>query len=92
MVSIPITNTEELAAYFESLPDDTDSVNHPSHYTAGNIECIDYIEDTLSYEEFQGYLRGCMMKYQHRMMSKGSPDTNLEKLLWYGNRLLGEIA
>lgn len=91
MVSIPITSTEELASFFESLPDDVDTVNHPSHYTSGYIECIDYIEDVLTSEEFQGYLRGCMIKYQHRLLVKGSPKTNLDKLMWYGERLRGEL-
>jgi hypothetical protein len=33
-----------------------DNVNHPSHYTDGNIECIEAIEAQLSKEEYRGYL------------------------------------
>ena len=35
-----------------------DVVNKPKHYGSGDIECIDYIEDFLSKEEYIGYLRG----------------------------------
>jgi hypothetical protein len=31
---------------------DHDSVNHPSHYTQGSIETIDYMESCLTAEEF----------------------------------------
>ena len=40
-----------------------DNVNHPPHYGNGKIECIDYIQDFLSNEEFIGYLRGNIAKY-----------------------------
>jgi hypothetical protein len=87
-----IRTPEELAEYLAALSPDIDWVNSPPHYTAGGIECIDYIEDVLTCEEYRGYLRGCMIKYQHRMLVKGSPEINLEKLLWYGERLRGEVA
>ena len=31
-----------------------DNVNHPAHYGTGKIECIDYIEDFLTKEEYIG--------------------------------------
>lgn len=31
-----------------------DPVNHPSHYTGGEVECIDAIESALTPEEFCG--------------------------------------
>ena len=33
-----------------------DMVNHPSHYTNGEIECIDAIKASMSKDEFLGYL------------------------------------
>ena len=39
-----------------------DTVNHPAHYGAGKIECIEYIEDFLTREEYIGYLRGNIAK------------------------------
>jgi hypothetical protein len=41
-----------------------DNVNSPAHYGKGKIECIDYIEDFLTREEYIGYLRGNIAKYQ----------------------------
>ena len=35
-----------------------DNVNHPSHYTFGKIEVMDYIEDKLSDVECEGYFVG----------------------------------
>ena len=32
-----------------------DNVNNPAHYGKGSIECIDYIEDFLTTEEYIGY-------------------------------------
>lgn len=65
-----------------------DPVNRPAHYTAGNIECIDYMQDVLTPDEFRGYLRGQVIKYQHRLMAKGNPAQDAAKLAWYANRLV----
>lgn len=65
-----------------------DIVNHPSHYTDGNIECIDYIQDKLSKEEFQGYCKGNALKYISRA-GKKNPDKyneDLKKAVWYLER------
>lgn len=65
-----------------------DAVNHPAHYTNGFIECIDYMQDVLTPDEFRGYLRGQVIKYQHRLMAKGNPAQDAAKLAWYANRLV----
>jgi hypothetical protein len=64
-----------------------DVVNHPSHYVDGGIECIEAIEAQLSPEEFEGYLRGCCIKYQWRWRNKGGVQ-DLEKCRWYLDRLI----
>lgn len=64
-----------------------DPVNHPAHYTGGAIECIDYMQDVLTPEEFRGYLRGQVIKYQHRLMAKGNPAQDAGKLIWYASKL-----
>tara|TARA_Y100000758_G_scaffold302477_1_gene270566 strand:+ start:2123 stop:2437 length:315 start_codon:yes stop_codon:yes gene_type:complete len=64
-----------------------DIVDRPEHYAnQGPIECIDAIESMLSREEFIGYLRGNVFKYQWRR-SKGNFEQDLEKSRWYSNRL-----
>jgi hypothetical protein len=56
----------------------SDNVNKPSHYGSGSIECITYIEDFLTDEEYIGYLRGNVAKYLHRFRYKNGLE-DLEK-------------
>lgn len=65
----------------------TDSINHPSHYTNGAIECIDAIESQLTPEEYRGYLKGNIAKYIWRERQKGGIES-LEKARWYLDRLI----
>ena len=46
-----------------------DMVNHPAHYV-GKIEVIDYLEDKLTSEQFEGYLVGNVLKYLSRYRKK----------------------
>lgn len=62
-----------------------DPIN-PSHY-AGKIECIDAIESALSPEEFKGFLRGNVIKYNWRCMQKNGVE-DLKKAIWYEERLI----
>ena len=64
----------------------TDNVNHPPHYTAGAIECIEAIEAALTPEEFRGYCKGSAMKYVWRERMKGGAES-LQKAVWYLNRM-----
>ena len=61
----------------------SDPVSQPAHYTSGSIECIDYIESCLGPEQFIGWLRGNIIKYQHRYKLKGKPLEDLEKINFY---------
>lgn len=63
-----------------------DMVNSPAHYGNGKIECIEYIEDFLTTEEYVGYLRGNIAKYLHRFRYKNGVE-DLKKAEWYLNRL-----
>ncbi len=63
-------------------------VDSPSHYTGGEIECIDALEAMLTPEEFIGYLRGACFKYQWRCRCKGETVQDLEKNKWYLDRLV----
>jgi hypothetical protein len=68
----------------------SDNVNHPKHYGQGDIECIDYIADFLTYEEYIGYLRGNTAKYLHRWRYKNGLE-DLKKAQWYLARLVEEV-
>lgn len=62
---------------------ENDNVNHPSHYTSGNIEVIDFIED-----QKLDYHLGNAVKYIARA-GKKDPDKfieDLEKAIWYISR------
>ena len=65
----------------------SDMVNSPKHYAGqGSIECIEYIEDFLTTEEYIGYLRGNIAKYLHRFRYKNGLE-DLKKAEWYLKRL-----
>lgn len=51
-----------------------DNVISPAHYTAGNIETIDYIRDKLTKEQFIGYCIGNVLKYVSRYRLKGGKE------------------
>ena len=60
-----------------------DNVNHPSHYTDGKIEVIDFIED-----KKLNFHRGNAVKYLARA-GKKNPEKEVEdlkKAAWYINR------
>ncbi|MEK0151655.1 DUF3310 domain-containing protein [Tetragenococcus halophilus] len=64
-----------------------DNVNHPDHYTQGDIETIDYIKDKLTDEEFRGFVKGNVLKYVSREGLKNG-DEDLKKSDWYLNKLI----
>lgn len=64
-----------------------DPVNNPTHYTSGEIECIDAIRASMSPEAFKGFLKGNVIKYLWRYQMKGKPIEDLQKAEWYLSRL-----
>lgn len=60
-------------------PEKNDSVNHPSHYTYGNIETIDYIEQVLGVDGLISFCLGNVIKYISRCDHKGSYKEDLNK-------------
>ena len=59
----------------------TDIINHPSHYTYGKIECIDFIED-----KGLNFSRGNAVKYIVRAGHKEDELEDLKKARWYIDR------
>jgi len=70
---------------------ETDNVNHPPHYKKGSVECIDAIKSALTKEEFKGYLKAAAIKYIWREDHKGSNIQDLQKAVWYLNKLIKEL-
>ncbi len=66
-----------------------DVVDHPSHYTSGEIECIDCIQAALS-ENFIGFLIGNIIKYCYRYKDKNGIE-DLKKARWYLDRAIKEL-
>ena len=50
-----------------------DNVQHPSHYTAGGVECIDGIRAALG-RGFGSYCQGNILKYVWRYAHKGGVE------------------
>jgi hypothetical protein len=66
-----------------------DMVNHPPHYaeTDNGVECIDAIRAALGKEQFIGFLRGQVIKYQWRLGKKDSSVQDNKKAIWYATKL-----
>lgn len=68
------------------LPKQEDVINHPSHYTRGKIEVIDFIED-----QQLPYHLGNVIKYIARAGYKGDKLEDLKKARWYLDRYINEV-
>lgn len=68
------------------LPKQEDVINHPSHYTRGKIEVIDFIED-----QQLPYHLGNVIKYIARAGYKGDKLEDLKKARWYLDRYIKEV-
>lgn len=62
---------------------ESDVVNHPAHYTTGDIECIDAMESSSTREEFLGHLKLTAMKYIWRLGKKDNTLQDAKKAKWY---------
>lgn len=76
---------------FDGFNPVADAVNHPSHYTDGGIETIDYIQAKLTEEGFKGYLIGNITKYISRAGKKNSEVEDLKKGKWYLEKLISTV-
>ena len=67
-------------------------INHPPHYTQGEIECIEaikYINNKLHMEGYEGYCLGNFIKYIWRCNYKNGWE-DIDKAIFYLNELLTE--
>ena len=60
---------------------------NPDHYKQGNIECIDYIQETLGNEGTVAYCQGNVTKYLHRWKNKNGYE-DLHKARWYLDKMI----
>lgn len=68
-----------------------DSVNHPSHYTRGRIECIDALDAAVARcPPDEAICVANVIKYVWRYNDK-TPVESLKKAQWYLDRLIGKV-
>ncbi len=72
---------------FPNKFDKKNSIDHPTHYTQGPIECIDALESALGLEGVKAYCRGACLKYLWRTEHKNGVE-DLKKCEWYLKRLI----
>jgi hypothetical protein len=63
-----------------------DPVNHPEHYTSGNIECLDAIRAALG-DNYKYYVQGNVLKYIWRFNHKNGLE-DLKKARFYLDDLI----
>lgn len=69
----------------------SDTINRPSHYTNGKIECIDAIEAaTTGLEGIEAVCTGNIFKYCWRWKLKNGIE-DLKKARWYLDRLIAKV-
>lgn len=69
-----------------------DAVNHPSHYTAGGIECIEALKAaTTRLTGIEAVCTANAIKYLWRWKDKNGTE-DIRKAIWYCERLLKEIG
>ncbi len=71
-------------------PETNDPIN-PNHYKRYRLEMIDNMQNSMTHDEFIGWLKGNVMKYISRFQDKNGL-TDLEKAKWYLNKLAEVVA
>lgn len=82
--AVQVPTAEHMDKMYENI--EHDAVNHPSHYTRGKIEVIDFIED-----QQLPYHLGNVIKYIARAGYKGDKLEDLKKARWYLDRYINEV-
>lgn len=71
---------------------ENNAVNHPAHYTAGKIECIDALESaTAGLCGIEAVCTANAIKYLWRWKLKNGAQ-DLEKAKWYIDKLIAKQA
>lgn len=68
-----------------------ENVNHPQHYTRGNIECIDALKAaTVGLTGIEAVCTANAIKYLWRWKHKNGVE-DIDKAIWYLERLKQEV-
>lgn len=83
-----MTRMNKILSSYKKVDTKKDTVNHPSHYTQGNIECIDAIEIIIqNLKGIEAYSLGNHVKYIWREGLKNG-DEDIAKADWYWQKYL----
>ena len=86
-----MTRMNKILSSYKKVDTEKDIVNHPSHYTQGNIECIEAIaEATKQLQGIEAVATANVIKYVWRWKSKNGIE-DLQKAQWYLNHLIKQI-
>lgn len=70
------------------MKEELSKVDHPTHYNAGKIECIDAIEEAVKgLDGDEAFATGNAIKYLWRWKRKGGKE-DLKKAIWYIERII----
>lgn len=67
-----------------------DTVNNPSHYKRGEIDCIEALKASMSKEQFLGHLKATAIAYLWRYDLKNGLE-DVKKAKWYIDRMIKEL-
>ena len=73
--------------YFIPYNENTNNVNHPSHYNKGNIECIDAMVSAYGKDTVSDFCICNAFKYIWRYKYKNGIE-DLKKAQWYLNKIV----
>jgi len=86
-----MTRMNKILSSYKKVDAEEDTVNHPSHYTQGKIECIEAIaEATKQLQGIEAVATANVIKYVWRWKSKNGIE-DLQKAQWYLNHLIKQI-
>ena len=86
-----MTRMKNILSSYKKVDAKKDIVNHPSHYTQGNIECIEAIaEATKQLHGIEAVATANVIKYVWRWKSKNGIE-DLQQAQWYLNHLIKQI-
>ena len=80
-------------AKFWTVDNDKRMGNNPAHYTNGNVDVIQVIEDAVKNADdpASAVLQSQVIKYIMRMWLKDNPLQDAQKAQWYLERLISRL-
>ncbi len=79
-----VTNSSIYPTMFSKNDEqESDPVNHPSHYETGKFECIEVMKEVFGIEAVQNFCLLNAFKYLYRCEHKANKEEDIKKANWY---------